>query len=631
MNCDDTNLSAYLDHELPAPDRRAVEAHLQSCPDCAATLKDLERVRTMLLTQAVPMGLHGPVIDRIRNEEHRPGRRRNAISMAIAAVVLMTLAAGAAIYAFHAPEPGPPDQQAPMIAVDSSERIETERPKLAQDVTGSSEMPTQPQTTALASTQLPLTLTGTLLGSDPQAVLVNNDTGEQHIYRPGDTVLDGVVLREVQQSRVVLDREGIIEVLTKGPGLVATRPSVDGEWQVAVLLDGKIAESGPVLRMSEVNGTVRIADGDIEDFAEGRIEGRTLTVYRTPESVPADLRGDFNNAFTEVVLSSPKLSQTLADDLGQDSTDGHTYAIKLSRFDGDSKPLDSRAIMNARNDEVRAMYEPLKAYAEAHQRQFPGALAQLVPDYVQSLELYADREDRIVTYFPGLELQDLSQLGQLTSIHSGDDAQALLLHEAKLQEFWGGPAPFAATLIEVTYAEPDQVFTLNVQGGVSGRSIQVDLDESATEEVRWQAMIASDQNNLKQLGLVNKMFQNENAGEHVIPGFCTVYPEYMTDPNVLTSPWDEPGTVSYEILFPAAAQEDLLALGIDIVESQGNTDPNDAVLNARAQSEVPIMFNKSDIPAVGDRPASRNVLYLDGHVERLRLDEFQKRVGPFLR
>jgi prepilin-type processing-associated H-X9-DG protein len=633
MNCDDTNLSAYLDHELPAPERRAVEAHLRSCPECAATLKDLERVRTMLLTQAVPMGLHGPVIEQIRNEEKTASARNRRFSMAVAAAVLAVATVAAIVYVWNSPGPGSPNEQIPVVAGNPEDEPLTKRQTVAQDATQGAVTPTQVTPVALAETKLPLTLAGTLLSDNPQAVLVNNDSGEQRVYRPGDTVLDGVVLREVQQGRVILDNQGVREVLTKGPGIVATRPRVDGEWLMAVLADGKTSGHGPVLTLNEVNGTVRFLQEGRESFPEGRIEGRTLILKGSGPSEGHELRGDFNSTFTEVVLTSAEFSRSVAENAGHDLPEAHTYALKLSRIDAESPARDSQAIMRLRNDDIRAMYPPLKAYAEDHEGQFPATPAQLLPDYVETLELYADREDRIVSYIPGLELQDLSQLDPIPNCRNvRDPVQTLLAHEAKLQQFWGGPAPFAPTLIEVTYGDPDQIFTLNVQGGLSGRSIHEDDRNSPAPEARWAAMVASDQNNLKQLGLVNKMFQNENWGEHTIPGFCTVYPEYLTDPSVLTSPWDDPGTASYEILFPAAAQEDLMAMGIEMLAANGvATDPSNPALNAMAQSTVPIMFNKSDIPAVGNNPAGRNVLFLDGHVERLKLSDFQKKVGPFLR
>jgi hypothetical protein len=46
-------LSAYLDGELPAPDRAAVEAHLAECPECSAHLAELAAVDSA--TRALPI------------------------------------------------------------------------------------------------------------------------------------------------------------------------------------------------------------------------------------------------------------------------------------------------------------------------------------------------------------------------------------------------------------------------------------------------------------------------------------------------------------------------------------------------------------------------------------------------
>lgn len=41
-------LSAYLDGELPAPERRAVDAHLRGCATCRRDLAELTRVKSLL-------------------------------------------------------------------------------------------------------------------------------------------------------------------------------------------------------------------------------------------------------------------------------------------------------------------------------------------------------------------------------------------------------------------------------------------------------------------------------------------------------------------------------------------------------------------------------------------------------
>lgn len=95
-------LSDYLDHELPAGARTALEAHLEGCADCRGVLRDLE-----LLVQAAPAyagtepapEVWGRVvsgIDATRTVAFpvRPERRFSIGQMIAAAAVVAILAAG---------------------------------------------------------------------------------------------------------------------------------------------------------------------------------------------------------------------------------------------------------------------------------------------------------------------------------------------------------------------------------------------------------------------------------------------------------------------------------------------------------------------------------------------------------
>jgi prepilin-type processing-associated H-X9-DG protein len=134
-------------------------------------------------------------------------------------------------------------------------------------------------------------------------------------------------------------------------------------------------------------------------------------------------------------------------------------------------------------------------------------------------------------------------------------------------------------------------------------------------------MRASCANNLKQLGLVVKMFENEHDG-YTPGGWLSCYPEYLSDSSVLTSPKDEPGTDSYLYLLPATNVEAYASEAFpDLV-----TDGNPAGM-AKAMSEIPLATNRTDFP--GETPV-RNVLFADGHVEYMTTATWREKVLPYV-
>ena len=96
-------LSEYLDGELPATERAALEAHLETCNDCSAVLSDLRRVvdRARVAEEYVPRrDLWPGIASRIgatRAASPRIGRRWSFSlpQLAAAAILLMTLSGGA--------------------------------------------------------------------------------------------------------------------------------------------------------------------------------------------------------------------------------------------------------------------------------------------------------------------------------------------------------------------------------------------------------------------------------------------------------------------------------------------------------------------------------------------------------
>jgi hypothetical protein len=191
---------------------------------------------------------------------------------------------------------------------------------------------------------------------------------------------------------------------------------------------------------------------------------------------------------------------------------------------------------------------------------------------------------------------------------------------------------------------------------------------------REAAKRSSSQNNLKQMGLVFKMYSNEQPSEkfpayppepgRLAPDPAAIYPEYLTDTTILTSPGNDlPGalaTVADDD--PAALIDDhhyvYLAFavldektGADFVEAYkqlaaaGEGFDKDVKLDSGAtvyrlregverffiegvesgpgaswqrQSEIILMFERPEMR----KPAGGSVLLLDGHVEFRRMGTF---------
>ncbi|MDP2323200.1 MAG: hypothetical protein Q8N51_04130, partial [Gammaproteobacteria bacterium] len=165
------------------------------------------------------------------------------------------------------------------------------------------------------------------------------------------------------------------------------------------------------------------------------------------------------------------------------------------------------------------------------------------------------------------------------------------------------------------------------------------------------------QNNLKQMGLVLKIFSSESAGEvfplrsperdNLFIEWYEIYPEYLTDPDILVCPGpageppEDRFTDKYYVYtgFVLRNQEDLEAYvgaaveGADYsqnlpvpssydpdeiyrirnsIERFLITDINDPGAGYRLQSEIPVLWEWPDNHDAGH---GANVLYMDGHVE----------------
>ncbi|HEX3246614.1 MAG TPA: Ig-like domain-containing protein [Chloroflexota bacterium] len=101
MKCDRALLSAYLDNELKAEDRRDLELHVTSCADCAERLEQYRGVRFEIRDEPIrraPPLLRSNLESRIRERRRQHGSRWLPIALG-APLSLIGVLAGAALVA----------------------------------------------------------------------------------------------------------------------------------------------------------------------------------------------------------------------------------------------------------------------------------------------------------------------------------------------------------------------------------------------------------------------------------------------------------------------------------------------------------------------------------------------------
>ena len=100
MNCENALelMNRELDEALTAEESAALQAHLDACPDCRETWRQLHELDALLQESELepPAALHEGVMRAIRQEQKRKPRRAWVPAAAIAAAAALVLLAGKA-------------------------------------------------------------------------------------------------------------------------------------------------------------------------------------------------------------------------------------------------------------------------------------------------------------------------------------------------------------------------------------------------------------------------------------------------------------------------------------------------------------------------------------------------------
>ena len=612
-----TELSAYLDGELNGEERRRVEARLVSEPAYARELAHLERTRAMLTICMDTPAFHERLMARVRREQLESPHRARFYWMTAMTAASVAAIAVAFVYVLVNRPPSLQKPQLTAVVTSEQESQESGEPDVIYEAiplpaAAAATQSGQPETQGVIALPL-IELIGTVTGGSPSAILSIDDGrgGRTTTVQEGQEIGPGIRLVEVSSSSVMLDAHGEpIEIGLRAADAINYADKLNGIWKVHEKPDTSALREPPYLEVRRNGGTLEVKPVDSEEVmrAEFRLVGRRLSIH-IPEYQDVRLIGEISEDGDSI-----SLEEVLDDeDIGRGVEPSRVQLSRVRQKDN-SQELDRQMLCNQCASELKEMYAILKSYADGHEGLFPPAIAVLEPDYASELSLFESSSERRVEYFPDANTPSPEALPPEPPYEPARTyPDRLLAWEDTLRSSGAVENLWPRIVLRLSYSAEDIVGTANARGVVC---VQTQTDSVTLDAVTMRQQVArlrsQDQNNLKQLGLVIKMFENEHHG-FTPPGWLSVYPEYLSDTQILTSPGDKPGSESYEYLLPAT---NLDAMVQELVE-----EPNNPSAVAQTQSEIPLVMNKNDWPDGG-----RNMLFADGHVEYVR--DWRERIFP---
>ena len=292
--------------------------------------------------------------------------------------------------------------------------------------------------------------------------------------------------------------------------------------------------------------------------------------------------------------------------------------LVFTRIKEDSQAADQLKKKMQRKEEVQAIYSALDEYKKNSGDKYPERLEDIARFFKGNTALLTSSLGREITYHPQVTekpkalfsnemLQWDSQVQYADQI-VGAEAQ---LHKNGVYAFLLQPA-----LVSIKYSNPQQ----RVSATCSGSIIEEGYDVPLSEEDATKSCEAC-QKNLKQLGLIEKMFATEHHG-YISGGWAMVYPEHMSDPAILSCPCRPLGDDSYELLFPGVSEESFCQeLYATIIGESADQPP--------AHVAVPMIVERSTHTVNGKQ--GRNVLFFDGHAEFITMNDLPQKVERFIK
>ena len=292
--------------------------------------------------------------------------------------------------------------------------------------------------------------------------------------------------------------------------------------------------------------------------------------------------------------------------------------LTFSRIKEDSKTIDNRKKKLRRTEEVQAIYSALEEFRKKYGDKYPERLEEVAQFFKGDVGLLTSSPGREITYKPkelgnlkGRFTDDMLQWDSEVQYADQIVAAETQMHKSGAYDYLLQPA-----LASIKYGNPAQRISITRWGRIIEEGYDMQVSEEDAAKFREAC-----QNNLKQFGLVVKMFSSEHHG-YFPGGWAMAFPEYLSDPAILSCPCRPLGDDSYDLLFPGVSDE-------AFCQEVYTKVTGESAENVNVQSIVPLVVERPT--HTGNGKEGRNILFFDGHVEFVSMKDLPTKVDRFVK
>ena len=476
----------------------------------------------------------------------------------------------------------------------------------------------------LASVPMVANLDETDIGISPELTEENVSAEEVNVETP-------LVIAQASEETTEAEVSVAVESTDTAKDAIEDAESLKGVWRIS-FGEGKDAtvfeKAGTAKILRDENQLKVNATGPLSELGlNGEINNKHVVLKLTVEAEPNSIQelgqyeGDFSDNFTVLKLSGEL-------DYNSDGVTDQYMVMLFEKLSEDEE--NSEEALTLAKKKMTTLQQAILNYMRKEEKSLV-KLSDLKEGYLEDLTLLDQVDSEFLRYYP-ITFQSLDvfkyRTEELSVAHeieqeflSTHDPALLLELEDALAKVWGDTFPVGVRILRLVNSKYN--FTLEVRSQGEVRIIpetpEVSSDAVDTKPTAQQlAQRSSCQNNMKQLGIIFKMYENESPNEYIPGGFRQTYPEYLTDMRILVCPGFSNSDVDYQILFPASNAEHWKDLYYQIEGIQ----PEERIY----QSAVPIIIEKEGCSG----GSGRNVLFIDGHVEFILEENWNADMGPYL-